>query len=349
MVTLTATTQAQMVAENAPAPQKMSAIAVPVVEIDLAATPVVRPTFALHAMGSKERNALLSQFGFLPPDAGFGYRFDEDPNRAYKKAFPFPEIALESLYPDPTFRVAPNQLGLRSVRAFTRSWVLAPKTNAREVEHTVWKWEVPEPLWKLGYSQAYRNGKSRDWVLCCYSHLETKVPALPVEPQLFRFDVRSGLKWQTTLPLSQIVAGIPLVPNGSSDRREIQLGITSDGSRILVLITCLERRMTLLCVFDGEGTLLKTSQFEGCTALQAGPRSGQLMRSTSGQTFGIECMYKFDNRGYVSLLVNRDGDVITRFENAEGKAVQILEVNDKFAFVQRVLAGHVENYILQLP
>jgi hypothetical protein len=349
IVTMTASTQAQAVKENSPAPQNITTAAVPVVEIDLATTPIVRPTFALHAMGSKERNAFLSQYGFSPPDPGFGYGFNEDPNPAYKKAFPFPEIILESLFPDAIFNVQSNQLGLKRVRAITRSWVLAPNTNPREVEHVVWAWDVPEPLRKLCYSEANSDAKNRDWVLCLYSPTETKVPAIPVEPQLFYFDAQSGLKWQTTLPLSQIVASIPLARDGYFASRDIQLGITSDGSRILALITCPERHMTLLCVFDGKGTLLKTSQFEGCSALATSTLPWQLMRSTSGQTHVIGLRHQFDNRGDVSLLVNRDGDVITRFENEEGKTVQILAVNDKFAFVQNVEAGHVKNYIIPLP
>jgi hypothetical protein len=351
MVTLTATTQAQAVKENAPAPQNISTIAVSVVEIDLSTVQIVRPFAVADPHNPRSMQMLREQFGIPAQTQGYATHMSENPNLAYKKAYPFPEIEREGLVPSEPNGLDVTHAGLRQVTATTRYWVWPPRDRATAltpVVQTLWHWDVPAPLQKLWISAAHGKGTDRYWALCLYPAMDAKTPAIPVETHLFYFDTLHGLKWQTTIPVRQMLPAAS--PADSYGSPYVQLGITSDGNRLLALVSRPDKNMSLLYVFDGQGKLLRMTPFPSYTAQQSGLPSWQLLRSSTGQTHVIVLRYNFDSNKDVSLLVDAEGNIVTRFEDEAGRAVHIRQVTNKYAVaLARQADGQLEECILKLP
>ena len=351
IVTVTSLTHAHVVARNSPAPQTIDTIAVPVLDMDLSKAPIVRPT-AVDATGDpRTLKRLREQFGIPQPTQGYSIHLSENPNLAYRKVCPFPKIEWEGLVPSEPNGRDVTHLGLKRIAATTRHWVWPPRDQAtamKPVIQTLWHWDVPASLQSMLFSAAYGEGADRYWALCLYPERDAKIPGIPVETRLFYFDTLTGLKWQATIPVRQLLP--PASPADGYAETTVKLGITSDGNRVLVLVSRRDKIISLLYVFDGKGTLLKTTQFLGYTAQQSGLLSWQLMRSSTGQTHVLTLRYHFDSFKDVSFLVDADGNIVTRFGDEEGKPVQIMQVTDKYAVAQRRQSdGHVAQYILQLP
>ena len=347
-------TNAQVkVVEGNSTPQNMGTTTVPALQLDLASAPIVVPAAIQTADNHKTLQTLRSQFGIIEPIQGFHVSFAKDPNLTYKQACPFPEIKLESMFPSSPNRAHVTTLGVHRVMATVRYWIWPPrdqKTALDPVWQTVWQWDVPKSLQTQWFSEAHGSGADRYWALCLYPPQDAKIPSTPVEPQLFYFDTQNGLKWHAAIPASTILSTAPVVPVSSVRLRSVKLGITADGSRVLALLSYPEKDISLLYVFDGNGKLLKTSQFVGYTAQESGSPSWQFLRSSNGKSHVLVLQHHFDTSTDTPFLVDADGNIVTRFANDEGKPVQIIQVTDKYAVAQRLRSdGSFLHCIYQLP
>jgi len=175
------------------------------------------------------------------------------------------------------------------------------------------------------------------------------------------FDCKKGLVWKATAPVLETVASEPLdsafdrSDGGESNR--LYIGITSDGSRILVVPVPLPNRdVTPLFVFDGAGKIRRTVLISNSYAFDA---NWQLERSDSDNRFvlrlvthaAIPASDALTKRQDESCIVDAEGNLIARPVDPEGCPVVVrrLSADGSMAFGAAAREGHYIHYLYKLP
>ena len=324
-----------------------------VTDVDVTTALTLRPIEVTASDIPQNLRTLRRKYGIPEPSFDYHLHAGEDPNLAYRRARPFPEMGLEGAGPLLLFNGPTTHSGVKRVEAWRFHWPWPPPSLRgipEEEKQSLWSWEVPKPLQNRWWTEAPGDGADRYWALCLYTGLYARKPLLdPDDPQLFYFDTLSGLRWQATIPVRKTLEQIPTSPGAYAGDAEVLLGI-ADGSRVLALVSRPDKHASLLYVFDGKGKLLRTLRFPDYTALWSGNPSWQLRRSPSGRTHLLYLRRRFVADSDESCLIDSDGRLLARFVSDEGQSVQVTQLSDKYVLAERVRPdGHYWQYIYQLP
>ncbi|MCW3096053.1 MAG: hypothetical protein JWL77_1671 [Chthonomonadaceae bacterium] len=319
-------------------------------DIEMATVPINRPIEVTDPQGLP---TLMRRYVIVPSTTGYSFSRQEDPNPIYRKARPFPEVHLESIVPSSPWGVSGNEGGLLYVEAFRLHWPWPPpdpRTISKPETQTLWHWDVRKAQQNQLKTWAPEDAGDRYCAVCLYSDFEiAKRDSQPTDPQLFYFDMLNGLRWQTTIPVDRAVEDIPTTNAWSGHWTDVQVGLVPGGSRVLALVSRPDKEVSLLFVFDVSGKLLRTERFPRYETLGSG--SGwDLRRTPSGQTYLLHLQGFVGINPRITLLVDTEGSVLSRFENDGKMPVDIMTLTDKYAVGSSQRSGnHYAEFIYQLP
>jgi len=124
-----------------------------------------------------------------------------------------------------------------------------------------------------------------------------------------------------------------------------------------------DRNVSLLFIYDGEGTLRRTLVFPDRlgTASDSGGLTGFIKRTPSGNRFMLRFHHRvFPNERnnsastdeWESYLMDGGGNLLGRYVDEEERAVEVSQVsdNDTYAFGVKALSdGTYKHYLFKLP
>lgn len=317
---------------------------------DVASVPVLKPTLVLNTPYNKLEKELKLE---LKSDT-FSWSLRDDPetvNEAYRREHPLPEMFCVPLVRG-LGEFSIESFGVEAVQGFRSRWTRG-ENGLKEESLEAWRWRAPQALQRSVTTWVCHSRKDAHAALVL-----SPLKGEDRDPLLLCFDALSGLRWRAEVPLLNALKEAP-VP-GPLDRKklgsyEAHLGITADGSRLLVSIPLFDRydnsdlNLSVLFVYDGSGALRRTLFFPGRRATDTGV-GGRILRAPQGSRF----LLSFYNSALPPLytretyLIDGEGNLLYRFVDEQGRDVTVTRVSEDEKSAYGAF-GWNKHYIYTLP